>query len=296
MSSQLGVLGTVAATRQKTCAEDPSTAPSISRPKEVAVAVETSIRRQVERVAPEVAVAKLDLRDICLLAAFELLTDSERQTHGSDYRRALALAQKIVGQQGTALDRPLPEIGRLFFSFTWVFPNLGLAGPFFAGETRPLKDAVLLAAREAIVSGVSARHHFHARLWDQICEPGRRVEAAQFYVQHKPLHSFPPSAGPEAIERYCRRVDALIATAECMPALLATWAIERNPDRLRDLSRSDVKDKHGLFEQRHMAPFLGMTPNTLSQSLKRLRLRFGEEMRLLWEIEKTDENDGEQEQ
>jgi hypothetical protein len=38
-----------------------------------------------------------------------------------------------------------------------------------------------------------------------------------------------------------------------------------------------------------------MTPNTLAQSLKRLRLRFGEEMRLLWQIEKTDDYDGEQE-
>jgi len=134
-----------------------------------------------------------------------------------------------------------------------VFPNLGLAGPFFAGDTRPLKDAVLLAAREAIVSGAPVRHDFHARLWDHICEPDRRAGAARFYVRHKPLHSFPPSAGPEAVERYCGRIDALIATAECVPALLATWAIERNPDRLRDLSRTDVKDKHGLFEQRHMA-------------------------------------------
>jgi hypothetical protein len=170
-----------------------------------------------------------------------------------------------------------------------------VAGPFFAGESGPLKDAVLLAAREAIVSGVPARHDFHARLWDHICEPDRRAEAARFYVRHKPLHSFPPSAEREAIERYCGRIDALMATAECLPALLATWAIERNPDRLRDLSRNDVKDKRGLFEQRHMAPFLGMTPNTLAQSLKRLRLRFGEELRLLWQIEKTDDFDGEQE-
>ena len=86
-----------------------------------------------------------------------------------------------------------------------------------------------------------------------------------------------------------------MATAECVPALLATWAIERNPDRLRDLSRNDVKHKHGLFEQRHMAPFLGMAPNTLAQSLKRLRVRFGEEMRLLWQIERTDDYDGKQE-
>jgi hypothetical protein len=44
-----------------------------------------------------------------------------------------------------------------------------------------------------------------------------------------------------------------------------------------------------------MARFLGMTPNTLAQSLKRLRARLGEEMRTLWNIEKTDDNEGEQE-
>jgi hypothetical protein len=261
----------------------------------VAVAVDTPTRRQTERVAPELAVAKLDLRDIALLAAYEILTEAEQHSYRVHYRRALASGERIVDEHATAPDRPLPEIARLFFSFTWVFPNLGLAGPFFAGEPGPLKDAVLLAAREAIVSGVPARHDFHARLWDHICDPDRRAEAARFYVRHKPLHSFPPSAQREAIERYCGRIDALMATAECVPALLATWAIERNPDRLRDLSRNDVKDKHGLFEQRHMARFLGMTPNTLAQSLKRLRLRFGEEMRLLWQIEKTDDYDGEQE-
>ena len=239
--------------------------------------------------------AKLDLRDIALLAAFEILTKGEQHTYRVQYRRALAAGERIVDEHATAPDRPLPETARLFSSFTWVFPNLGLAEPFFAGESGPLKDAVLLAAREAIVSGVTARRDFHARLWDHICDPDRRAEAARFYVRHKPLHSFPPSAEREAIERYCGRVDALMTTAEYVPALLATWAIERNPDRLRDLSRNDVKGKHGLFEQRHMARFLGMTPNTLAQSLKRLRLRFGEEMRLLWEIEKTDDYDGEQE-
>lgn len=267
------------------------------------MAVDTP-RRPPERVAPELAVAKLDMRDICLLAAFEILTEPERHAHRDEYCRAWDAGQAVIDENATAPDRPLPEVARLFFSFTWAFPNLGLAGPFFGGDTQPLCDAVLLAAREAIVSGgpgglgdigVSARHDFHARLWDHICDPDRRSEAARFYVRHKPLHSFPPSARPEAIERYSRRIDALLATAECVPALLATWAIERNPDRLRDLSRTDVKDKHGLFEQRHMAPFLGMTANTLAQGLKRLRARLGEEMRVLWNIEKTDENDGEQE-
>jgi hypothetical protein len=261
----------------------------------VTVAVDTPTRRQTERVAPELAVAKLDLRDIALLAAYDVLTEAEQHTYRLQHRRALVSGQRIVDEHATAPDRPLPEIARLFFSFTWVFPNLGLAGPFFAGDTGPLKDAVLLAAREAVVSGVPVRHDFHARLWDHICDPDRRAGAARFYVRHKPLHSFPPSAERGAIERYCGRIDALMATAECIPALLATWAIERNPDRLRDLSRNDVKEKHGLFEQRHMAAFLGMTPNTLTQSLRRLRLRFGEEMRLLWQIEKADDYDGEQE-
>lgn len=251
--------------------------------------------RAAERVAPELAIAKLELRQISLLAAFEILTEGEQEQHRSEHAVALATGRDVIERHATTPDRDLPGIGRLFLNFTYVFPNLGLAEPFFGGDAQPIKDAALLAARESICSGVSARDEFHARLWDHICDDARRAEAARHYAKDKPLHSFPPSASPEAIERYCRRIDALIATAECVPALLAVWAIERNPDRLTDLSRSDVKDKHGLFEQRHMAPFLGMTPNTLAQSLKRLRARFGEEMRTLWNIEKTDENDGEQE-
>lgn len=247
------------------------------------------------RIAPELAIAKLELRQISLLAAFEILTDAERQGHRAEYEDARRAGAEIIDRWATRPDRSLPEIARLFFSFTYAFPNLGLADPFFGGDARPLRDAALLAARESICTDVSARHAFHARLWDHICDPDRRAAATRYYAEHKPLHSFPPSAGAEAIERYCRRIDALIATAECVPALLATWAIERNPERLTDLSRSDVKDKHGLFEQRHMAPFLGVTPNTLAQSLRRLRARFGEEMRTLWNIEKADANDGEQE-
>src|SRR4030095_14699129 len=171
-SSQLGVLGTVPPLNKQTRAEGPSTAPSTSRNEEVAVAVDTPTRRQAERVAPELAVAKLDLREIALLAAFEILTEAEQHTHGADYRRgaggggqsprggrthtrgpgygrARGAGDRIVRDHAAPPDRPMPEIARLFFSFTWVFPNLGLAGPFFAGETGPLKDAVLLAAREA---------------------------------------------------------------------------------------------------------------------------------------------------
>jgi uncharacterized membrane protein len=148
----------------------------------VAVAVDTPTRRQAERVAPELAVAKLDLRDLALLAAFEILTEAEQHTHLPDHRRALAAAERILAEHATAPDRPVPEIARLFFSFTWVFPNLGLAGPFFAGETGSLKDAVLLAAREAIVSGVSARHDFHARLWTTSASPtdGRKRRGSTF--------------------------------------------------------------------------------------------------------------------
>jgi len=160
------------------------------------VAVDTPTRRPTDRVAPELAVAKLDLRDIALLAAFEILTEAEQRTHGTQYERALAAGQQIIDEHATMPDRPLPEIARLFFSFTWVFPNLGLAGPFFAGDTRPLEDAVLLAAREAIVSGAPVRHDFHARLWDHMCEPDRRAGAARFYVRHKPLHRSRPRRGP----------------------------------------------------------------------------------------------------
>ena len=40
-----------------------------------------------------------------------------------------------------------------------------------------------------------------------------------------------------------------------------------------------------------MAAFLGMKPNTLAQSLKRFRARLGEEMRVIWDIERTTDND-----
>jgi hypothetical protein len=82
---------------------------------------------------------------------------------------------------------------------------------------------------------------------------------------------------------------------ECVPALLAAWAIERHPRRLDELSTADVRHKHGLLEQRHMAAFLGMKPNTLAQSLKRFRARLGEEMRVIWDIERTTDNDEDEE-
>lgn len=68
---------------------------------------------------------------------------------------------------------------------------------------------------------------------------------------------------------------------------LAQWAIESHPRRLDELASAEVRHKHGLLEQRHMAVLLGMRPNTLAQSLRRLRARLGEEMRVLWDIERT---------
>ena len=44
-----------------------------------------------------------------------------------------------------------------------------------------------------------------------------------------------------------------------------------------------------------MAAFLGMKPNTLAQSLKRFRARLGEEMRVIWDIERTTDNDEDEE-
>lgn len=44
-----------------------------------------------------------------------------------------------------------------------------------------------------------------------------------------------------------------MTSAECVPALLASWAIERLPRRLDGLATNEVKGKHGLLEQRDMA-------------------------------------------
>jgi hypothetical protein len=244
-----------------------------------------------DRVAPELAIAKLDLRQISLLAVFPLLSDAERQTLGREHRAAIAAGTDVIARTATTPDRALADIARLFFNFYYVFPNRGLAVPFFGGDARPIKDAALLAAHASITSGVSPRDEFHAHLWDLVCDEDRRAAAARRYARDQSLHSFPPSASPAAIERYCRRIDTLMTAAECVPALLATWAIESHPERLADLACTDLKDKHGLLEQRHMARFMGLRPNTLSQSLKRFRARLGEEMRLLWNIEKTAESD-----
>jgi hypothetical protein len=244
-----------------------------------------------DRVAPELAIAKLDMRQISLLAAYPMLTGAERQAFSAEHDDAVAAGDAVLARDATRSDRDLGDVARMYFGFYYVFPNLGLAGPFFDDDSRPLKEAAWIAAYESVLSGVCVRAEFHARLWDHICDEDRRALAARRYALDRSLHSFPPSAHASAIERYCRRIDTLMTSAECVPALLATWAIERHPRRLDDLATADLRGKHGLLEQRDMARFMGMKPNTLAQSLKRFRARLGEEMRVLWNIEKTAAHD-----
>ena len=45
-----------------------------------------------------------------------------------------------------------------------------------------------------------------------------------------------------------------------------------------------------------MAALMGVKPNTLTQSLKRFRARLGEEMRVIWDIERTVANDEDEDQ
>ncbi len=248
-------------------------------------------RASSERVAPELALARLDLRQISLLALHPALDGSDRHEVAAEHRAAVDAGQAVLANHATRTDRDLADVARAFFGFYFVFPNLGLAGPFFDDDTRPLKQTAWLAAYDSIRSGVCVRAEFHARLWDHICDEDRRARAGRRYAQDRSLHSFPPSADPLAVERYRRRIDTLMTSGECVPALLAVWAIERHPRRLDDLATTELKDRHGLLEQRHMAAFMGMKPNTLAQSLKRFRARLGEEMRVLWNIEKTAAND-----
>lgn len=244
-----------------------------------------------ERVPPELAIAKLELRQLSLLAAYPMLGRGERQAHRSEHVDSMAAAGAVLDRYASRPRGEPGEIARHFFGFYYAFPNLGLVGPFFDGDARLLKEMVWISAHESIRSGVCVRAEFHARLWDQICDEDRRAEAARQYARDRSLHSFPPSADARSIERYCRRIDTLMTSAECVPALLATWAIESHAPRLDDLATADLKGKHGLLEQRDMARFMGMKPNTLTQSLKRFRARLGEEMRVLWNIEKTAASD-----
>jgi hypothetical protein len=258
--------------------------------------VTTELREQRtpgERVAPELALGRLELRQISLLAAYPMLTGFERQTFGDEHDDAVAAADAVLARHATRSDRGVGDVARMFLGLYHVFPNLGLAGPFFDDDARPLKEAAWISAYDSVLSGVCVRAEFHARLWDHICDEDRRALAARRYALDRSLHSFPPSASAEAVARYCRRIDTLMTSAECVPALLATWAIEQHPRRLEDLSTTELRGKHGLLEQRDMARFMGMKPNTLAQSLKRFRARLGEEMRVLWNIEKTAANDEE---
>ena len=245
----------------------------------------------VDRVAPELAIAVLDLRQIGLVALYDGLDAADRLRFGAEHRAAEAEAAEVLRTAATRDARTPAEIARAFFGLYFVFPNLGLAGPFFGGDVRPLKETAWLAAYDAIRSGVSVRAEFHARLWDHVSDEDRRARAAGMYVRDQSLHSVPPSAPPLAVERHHRRIDALLTGAECVPALLAGWAIERHPGRFDELGTAEVRHKHGLLEQRHMAALMGMKPNTLAQALKRFRARLGEEMRVIWDIERTVAND-----
>ncbi len=252
-------------------------------------------RPPADRVPPEQAIARLDLRQIALMALYDGLDGLDRQRHAGEHRAAAAAADAALTDVATRDPGAPGEVARAFFGLYFVYPNLGLAGPFFDGDVRPLKEIAWLAAHDAIRSGVCVRAEFHARLWDHICDEDRRARAAWRYVQDRSLHSVPPSADRLTVERHHRRIDALMTGAECVPALLAAWAIERHPSRLDELSTAEVRHKHGLLEQRHMAAFLGMKPNTLAQSLKRFRARLGEEMRVIWDIERTTDNDEDEE-
>lgn len=247
-----------------------------------------STRRPTRGVTPELALARLQLRQICLLAVFDMLPGLQHAGVAREHAVALAAGRAVFDRYGMRPEGGLEGPARRFLRYYYVAPNMGLAGPFFDGDCEPIWDAALIAAMESIRTGRPAQIEYHARLWRHVLEEDRRWAAVRAYALDQALLSFPPSAPRAAIDRYRHRVGALLTTAESVPALLAAWAIDRNPRRLDDLARPELKDKHGLLEQRHMARFLGMTPNALTQSLKRLRRRLGEEMRVLWDIEKTD--------
>ena len=150
-------------------------------------------------------------------------------------------------------DRSPGEVARAFFGLYFVYPNLGLAGPFFDGDVRPLKEMAWLAAHDAIRSGVCVRAEFHARLWDHICDEDRRARAAGRYVQDRSLHSVPAvgrPAGRRTPPPAHRRPD----DRRRVRAGAARRVGHRAPPApLDELSTADVRHKHGLLEQRHMA-------------------------------------------
>lgn len=144
-----------------------------------------------ERTTPVLALARLELRQISLLAAYPLLTGTERQTFDDEHSRAVAEAELVLARYATRPDRGVGDLARMFFGFYFAYPNLGLVGPFFDDDTRPLREMAWMAAYDAVVTGACARACFHARLWDHICDEDRRAVAARRYAVDRSLHSFP---------------------------------------------------------------------------------------------------------
>ena len=157
---------------------------------------ERPLRPPADRVAPELAMARLDLRQISLVALSDGLDAVDRQRHGAERRAAESAAADVLRRGATRDDRSPAEVARAFFGLYFVFPNLGLAGPFFGGDVRPLKETAWVAAYDAVRSGVCVRAEFHARLWEQLCDEDRRARAAGMYVRDRSLHSVPPRAHP----------------------------------------------------------------------------------------------------
>ena len=197
----------------------------------------------------------------------------DRQRHAGEHRAAAAAADapgRCATRDAQPVRRGGPRLLRLYF----VYPNLGLAGPFFDGDVQPLKEMAWLGPRRhpawAGRAGRVPRPPVGPHLRRGPQGPGGRA------LRAGPLAALGPAVGRPADRRtpppaHRRPDDRRRVRA---PALLA-WAIERHPRRLDELSTADVRHKHGLLEQRHMAAFLGMKPNTLAQSLKRFRARLG---------------------
>ncbi|MFP3901900.1 MAG: hypothetical protein ACLFXM_13685, partial [Acidimicrobiia bacterium] len=51
-----------------------------------------------ERVSPELAIAKLELRQLSLLAAYPILGRSERKAHRSEHDEAMAAADAVLAR------------------------------------------------------------------------------------------------------------------------------------------------------------------------------------------------------
>lgn len=84
-----------------------------------------------ERVPPERALARLELRQICLLAVHPMLTAAERQVFGAEHQQALAEARVVLERHATRHEGGVDDVARMFIGLYHVYPNLGLVGPFF---------------------------------------------------------------------------------------------------------------------------------------------------------------------